>query len=137
MKPLTHELKSIIAEQENLLNEKSQFDKSSRRVELGSKAQEALEEYLRVSRIKKVNEFKENFLECFSQLIGKQNLVGNVTVAPSNFDITSSFATRYSYFQRRAFRRRKANLCNGDDLGACQNVRQIFTFHNRHSIRTA
>ena len=84
----TTELKSIVAEQDSLLNEKTQFDKCDLRVQLATKAQSVLEEYLQLTRAEKINEFKENFLECFSLLIGKQNLVGNAKVASENFDIT-------------------------------------------------
>ena len=84
----TAELKLVAAEQDNLLNEKTQFDNCNMRVQLATKAQNVLEEYLQLARAEKINEFKENFLECFNLLIGKQNMVGNADVASANYDIT-------------------------------------------------
>ncbi len=75
-------------EQEKLLDEKIQFDNSNRRLQLAARAQDVLEEYLQRLRNEKVNEFRDNFLECFNLLFGKQNLVGDVNVSASNFDIT-------------------------------------------------
>ena len=82
------QLTIVTREQDKLLNEKTQFDKSNRRLELAAKTQDVLEEYLQRLRIEKVGEFRENFLECFNLLFGKQNLVSNVEVSASNFEIT-------------------------------------------------
>jgi DNA sulfur modification protein DndD len=82
------QLTIILREQDKLLNEKTQFDKSIRRLELAAKTQDVLEEYLQRLRTEKVGEFRENFLECFNLLFGKQNLVSNVDVSASNFEIT-------------------------------------------------
>ena len=82
------QLTYVIREQEKLLNEKTEFDKSNRRLELAARTQVVLEEYLQRLRTEKVGEFRENFLECFNLLFGKQNLVSNVEISASNFEIT-------------------------------------------------
>ncbi len=75
-------------EQERILNEKTEFDKVNRRLQLAAKTQDVLEEYLQSLRSEKVSEFRDNFLESFNLLFGKENLVSTVAVASSNFDIT-------------------------------------------------
>ena len=74
------ELKAIKTEPDNLFNEKIQFDKQNVQVQLALKAQKVLEEYLELSRAEKINDFKENILECFNLLIGKHNMVGNSNI---------------------------------------------------------
>jgi DNA sulfur modification protein DndD len=85
---IRNQLALSISEQEKLLNEKIQLGKSDRRLQLAARTQNVLEEYLQRLRNEKVGEFRDNFLECFNLLFGKQNLVSDVNVAASNFDIT-------------------------------------------------
>ncbi len=82
------QLKISIDEQEKLLEEKTQFDKHNRKIQLGIKAQKVIEDYLQETRNEKITAFKDNFLECFNLLIGKDNLIGNATVSITNFNIT-------------------------------------------------
>jgi DNA sulfur modification protein DndD len=75
-------------EKDNLVNEMTAYEKVNRRLQLAVKAQEVLEDYLQQLRGEKLGEFRENFLESFNLLFDKQNLVSDVQVASSNFDIT-------------------------------------------------
>jgi DNA sulfur modification protein DndD len=79
-----------LAEREKgvLLNEKSSFDKANRQLELIAKTQDVLEEYQQRLRNEKVNDFRENFLESFNLLFGKENLISDVSVSSINFNIT-------------------------------------------------
>ncbi len=82
-----NQLKALKTEHDNLFNEKIHFDKQNLQVKLAIKSQKVLEEYLELSRAEKINEFKENFLECFNLLIGKQNMVGDANISQLNFNI--------------------------------------------------
>lgn len=82
-----NQLKALKTEHDNLFNEKIHFDKQNLQVKLAIKSQKVLEEYLELSRAEKINDFKENFLECFNLLIGKQNMVGDANISQLNFNI--------------------------------------------------
>ncbi len=100
------ELKIVTAELDKLLNEKIEYDNCNQRVKHAVKVHEVLSEYLQLIRIEKIKEFEKNFLECFSALIGKENLVGRVEVAQENFDIT--------LFSPQGFRLSKKELSAGE-----------------------
>jgi DNA sulfur modification protein DndD len=70
------------------LEEKTRFDKLSEHLQLASRTQKVLEEYLRRLRQEKVAEFSQNFLDCFNFLFNKRNFINKVNVNPQNFDIT-------------------------------------------------
>ena len=85
---LGYQLTLVEREQTNILNEKSQYDKANEQLRLAARTQNVLEEYLLRLRDEKVNEFRDNFLECFNFLFGKKGFVQNVNVAATDFDIT-------------------------------------------------
>jgi DNA sulfur modification protein DndD len=70
------------------LEEKARFDKLSEHLQLASRTQKVLEEYLRRLRQEKVAEFSQNFLDCFNFLFNKKNFINKVNVNSQNFDIT-------------------------------------------------
>ena len=70
------------------LEEKAGFDKLSEHLQLASRTQKVLEEYLRRLRQEKVAEFSQNFLDCFNFLFNKKNFINKVNVNSQNFDIT-------------------------------------------------
>lgn len=83
-----YQLTLVTREKTNILSEKSQYDKITERLNLATRTQEALEEYLQRLRDEKVKEFGDNFLECFNFLFGKRNFVTKTNVATSSFEIT-------------------------------------------------
>ena len=78
----------VTRELTNTLNEKSQYDKTSERLNLATRTQDVLEEYLQRLRDEKVNEFRDNFLQCFNFLFSKRGFVHSVNVDATSFDIT-------------------------------------------------
>ena len=85
---LRRQLEIVKREYDGILDEKIQFEKSNRRMELAARTQDVIEEYLQRLRNEKIAEFRENFLECFNLLFGKENLISDVKVNEANFDIT-------------------------------------------------
>jgi DNA sulfur modification protein DndD len=83
-----YEITLVSRELSKALEDKDHLEKLSERLKLASRAQEAIQDYLKQLRQAKVNEFSQNFLECFNFLFGKKNLVKKVNVNPEDFDIT-------------------------------------------------
>lgn len=83
-----NDIEAMKRELSRMLEEKSNLDKISERLKLAARAQDALGEYLQRLRREKINEFAQNFLNCFNFLFGKKNLVQKVIVDQESFDVT-------------------------------------------------
>ena len=71
-----------------VMEEKDRYSKLSEHLQLASRTQQAVEEYLRQLRQEKVSEFSQNFLDCFNFLFNKKNFISRANVNPENFNIT-------------------------------------------------
>jgi len=88
IKLMEQTLELTMHEYEKLIDTQRVCEKSDRRVELAARTQDVIEEYLQSLRNTKVNEFKDNFLECFNLLFSKNDLIRSVAVDEKSFDVT-------------------------------------------------
>lgn len=83
-----NEINDVSRELSKMLEEKSLFDRASDRLKLAARTQKVLGEYLQRLRKEKINEFAQNFLDCFNFLFSKKDLIQRVSVDPDSFDVT-------------------------------------------------
>jgi len=88
IKTIEYDLVLVHREKAKLLSEQVVYDRSIKRLELATRTQKVIEEYLQRLRNVKVTEFRDNFLECFNLLFSKNDLISAVEIDENTFDLT-------------------------------------------------
>ncbi len=84
---IKNELNQVNRELKKKLEEKARNEKIYEKLNLLKSVQNALSDYLNNIRAKKINEFRENFLECFNVLFNKKHFISNVDIDLDSFNI--------------------------------------------------
>lgn len=84
---IKNELKRIQWELDKLLTQELNNKKQSEKLELAKKVQNALKDFVTQLRIEKIKDFSGNFLECFTLLSNKGDLIEKINVNLDNYQI--------------------------------------------------
>jgi DNA sulfur modification protein DndD len=83
-----YELSQIKFQLEKKLEQKSELQRLSERLQLARKVQLILGEYVHRLRQEKITTLCDSFLECFRRLSNKEHLIEKIDISPNDFSVT-------------------------------------------------